>query len=412
MGDTFQYIRELQFEDKGRAETLLLGFMQANYPFDIVSVELRPLAVSLNSFNGFLTLRDGTRLFFKTHTESDTLIHEYYNADLLANAGYPIIRPIYKSQEVGKQILIYNLIEDRSVFDIAWDLENDQPAAAIEQAQYAADQLLYELYEKTLVHQSAEESARAPIHQLFSHRLTAGRLDRFYGPLTRLVLPAPRTDVIRMSEVRQKRWVVNGQHYDETLDDLIRRAIDLLDPEQAGPAVVGHGDAHNGNVFFHPNNTPQKGELVYFDPAFAGTHHPLLDLTKPLFHNVFAMWMYHPKEIKERTTVTLGEEGDTWHIDYDYRLPPIRQIFLDSKIKGLLQPTLKLLKDRGMLREDWRTFLKTALFCCPFLTMNLTDDVRFPPEISLLGLAMSIEMGGESKGKRSVIDTWLDYVAL
>jgi len=42
--------------------------------------------------------------------------------------------------------------------------------------------------------------------------------------------------------------------------------------------------------------------------------------------------------------------------------------------------------------------------------MNLTDDTRFPPEISLMGLAMAIEMGAESKGKRSVIDMWLDYV--
>jgi hypothetical protein len=185
----------------------------------------------------------------------------------------------------------------------------------------------------------------------------------------------------------------------------------LLNPEQAGPSIVGHGDAHNGNVFFHPNDTPEGGELIYFDPAFAGRHHPLLDLTKPMFHNVFAMWMYYPKEMKERIPVSFREEGETWSIDYDYPLPPVRQIFLDSKLKSALIPTLLMLKSRGMLREDWRAYLKAALFCCPFLTMNLTDDQRFPPEISLLGLAMSVEMGAESQDKRSVIDTWLDYVA-
>ncbi len=410
MGDTFQFIRHLQFEDKGRAEALLLIFMQETYPFDVVKVELRPLAVSLNSFNGFMTLRDGTRLFFKTHTESDTLITEYYNADLLAEAGYPIIKPIYKSQEIGKQILIYDLIEDRSVFDIAWDIENGRPAAPIIPAQYEADRTLVELYAKTLTHQSLEEAAQAPIHQLFSHRLTAGRLDRFYGPMTRLILPQPEPNLIRMADVRQKHWVINGQRYDETLNDLIRQAVDLLNPEQAGPAIIGHGDAHNGNVFFHPNDTPLTGEMVYFDPAFAGRHHPLLDLTKPLFHNVFAMWMYYPQEMKERTPITLREEDDTWHVEYDYPLPPIRQYIFDSKIKAALRPTLLLLKERDMLREDWRRYLKAALFCCPFLTMNLTDDTRFPPQISLLGLAMSVEMGGESHDKRSIIDTWLDDV--
>jgi hypothetical protein len=202
MGDTFQYIRQLQFEDKARAETLLLAFMQANYPFDTVQVELRPLAVSLNSFNGFMTLRDGKRLFFKTHTESDTLITEYYNADLLADAGYPIIRPIYKSTEIGTQILIYELIEDRSVFDIAWDHENELSAPRIQIAQYMADRLLVQLYEQTLAIQSAEEAAAAPIHQLFHHRLVGGRLDRFYGSITRLILPRAESNIVRMSMKR------------------------------------------------------------------------------------------------------------------------------------------------------------------------------------------------------------------
>jgi len=56
-------------------------------------VELRPLAVSLNSFNGFLTLRDGSKLFYKTHVEPGSVIDEYYNTTLLAEAGYPIIKP-------------------------------------------------------------------------------------------------------------------------------------------------------------------------------------------------------------------------------------------------------------------------------------------------------------------------------
>ncbi len=60
----------------------------------MTAVELRPLAVSLNSFNGFMTVRDGAagsrRYFFKTHIESDGVIDEYYHAALLAEAGYPV----------------------------------------------------------------------------------------------------------------------------------------------------------------------------------------------------------------------------------------------------------------------------------------------------------------------------------
>ncbi|MFN8451737.1 MAG: hypothetical protein U0521_24885 [Anaerolineae bacterium] len=99
--DTLQHIQALQFSDKAAAEALLLEFLRANYPFDAVAVELRPLAVSLNSFNGIMTLADGSRLFFKTHIESDGVIDEYYHAALLAEAGYPVLSPIYASKKAG-----------------------------------------------------------------------------------------------------------------------------------------------------------------------------------------------------------------------------------------------------------------------------------------------------------------------
>ena len=169
-------------------------------------------------------------------------------------------------------------------------------------------------------------------------------------------------------------------------------------------AVVGHGDAHNGNVFF------RQPSLLYFDPAFAGRHHPLLDLTKPLFHNVFAMWMYHPQMKAAQTTLTLERNGDDWQVTHDYAVHPVRDLFLRSKVERVLVPTLRELQQRDWLTPHWRAYLKSALFCCPFLTMNLTDTAKFPPAISLLGLAMSIEMGAESVGTRSRIDQTLDQV--
>ena len=161
-------------------------------------------------------------------------------------------------------------------------------------------------------------------------------------------------------------------------------------------------------VFFQKEKTPP--DLLYFDPAFAGTHHPLLDLTKPLFHNVFAMWMYYPEEKRDSTSISLKIEGNTWHVDYDYNLPEVRHMFLRSKVDRTLIPILKHLKENNQLRDDWREYLKASLFCCPFLTMDLTDSEKFSPEISLLGLAMSVEMGSESHRQRSLIDMALDTV--
>lgn len=411
-----QRIQQMQYTDQGAAEALLVDFIAETFPLDVASVQLRPSAISLNSFNGFLTQHDGRRLFFKTHTESDNVIGEYYRASVLAEAGYPVIQPIYSSTEAGKHLLIYEVIDDPSVFDVAWEIEtgDDTLFAQLESAQRDADRHLLERYMQTLAPQKAQDAAEAPIHQLFHHRLAQGRLVRFYGALpggrgateNQIMLPGR---VVPMQQVRGVHWEINGQRYEDTLDDVISRALQVLHPAQAGMSVVGHGDAHNGNVFLRTSHTPP--DLLYFDPAFAGAHHPLLDLTKPLFHNVFAMWMYFPAEKQSQTHIRLDKRGATWVVEHDYALHPVRDMFLNSKVELVLKPILKYLNATGQLRDDWRTYLKAALFCCPFLTMNLADDKRFPPEIALLGLAMAIEMGAESIGKRSRIDDVLDDVA-
>src|SRR5690349_12504690 len=169
MSDILQQIRDLQFSDKGRAEALLLSFIRENFPLDVLELKLTPLAVSLNSFNGFMTLADGQRRFFKTHTESDTVIDEYYNAEMLAELGYPVIQPVFKSTEIGKQLLVYEVIEDESVFDAAWRIETQDAndLEALNEAQNRADDELLRFYRSSLAPQSAESAARSPIHQLF-----------------------------------------------------------------------------------------------------------------------------------------------------------------------------------------------------------------------------------------------------
>ncbi len=407
--DLLQRIRDLQHTDRSGAEALLLPFLQEELPYDITAVKLTPSAVSLNSFNGFVTLADGSERFFKSHTETNTVIDEYYNTELLAEAGYPIIQPIFQSTTPGRQLLLYEVVRDSSVFDVAWSIEHEGRADLLPElsaAQGRADDELLRLYRATMQHQTAEEAAQAPIHQLFHHRLTKGRFELFYGGLRRMLLP-DHEDLV--ANVLGWRWEINGRAYAETLSDITKRAIELLVPSQAGASVIGHGDAHNGNVFFRANETPPS--LLYFDPAFAGRHSPLLDLVKPLFHNVFAMWMYYPEEKRKSTHISMERHGDTVHVEVDCALPPVRRMFLESKVQRVLIPILRDLKERGELRSNWRAYLKAALFCCPMLTMNLADSQKFPPEISLLGLVMSVEMGAESQGERSLIDATLDTVA-
>lgn len=402
--DLLLRIQRLQFNARDEAEALLLAFIQQTFPqLGVEHVQLRPLATSLNSFNGFLRASDGTRLFFKTHTEQDNAISEYYNAEMLEQAGYPVVKPLYSSTNAGQQLLIYPLIESPAVFDLARALETGQPSAAsleaLSIAQNKSDGELVDIYAHTLEWQTAEQAAKAPIHQLFYHRLTGGRLDRFYSDAQPFTLPHHST---HWGDIKRKRWVINGAVYDVTLGALIDEAIITLRPDQDGPSVIGHGDAHNGNIFF------EGASLRYFDPAFAGRHHPLLDVVKPIFHNVFAMWMYFREQEREKLSITLEVTEDVWHVTHDYRLNSVRRMFLDSKFKLTVAPLLRLLHVNGWLDLYWRRQVKLALMCCPLLTMNLTT---FPPEIALLGLSFCVEMGAESGDSRSMIDNMLDAAA-
>ncbi len=212
------------------------------------------------------------------------------------------------------------------------------------------------------------------------------RLKNFYGNKS-VALPNSE-EQIAFETLLSYRWQINGVDQRYTLGELIERAITVLSPARSMFTVIGHGDAHFGNIFLEGNE-----DYLYFDPAFAGRHTPLLDVIKPLFHNVFATWMYFPTEIAQSHTIAVHVEGTTIVVNHDYRLPPVRQAILHIKEAYLLRPLLATLRAQDALPVDWLEIMQSALLCCPLLTMNLIDVERMPPSIGWLGFALAVFMG-------------------
>jgi phosphoglycolate phosphatase-like HAD superfamily hydrolase len=443
--DDLVTIQRMQFTEKEKAERLLRRWFDRHMHLDVDDVTLTPKAVSLNSFNGFYR-RGDEEFFFKTHVEEQGTIEEYYHAELLHQAGYNIVQPLRTLHEGGQQMVIYPVVRWPVMFDLVRAVEMgdvEKSVGVTAEMLVAAEReecaRLLDIYGSTLHFSTAEEHARAPVHQLFWHRLAGERLRSFYEG-KQIALPGGDA-CLPFNALRYYRWRINGVLQQATLGELLERAKTALHPARAGMTIIGHGDAHFGNVFLE-----EQRRYLYFDPAFAGRHSPLLDVVKPLFHNVFATWMYFPHDVArdlhlslsirkgsnshppqpchpERSEGSMMGEGEILRcaqddmvegdgiieggdisgdgiskgglieIEHDFMLTPLRQAILRTKVEHLLRPLIRGLVARDALPADWDEIMRLALMCCPLLTINLADSERFPPEIGWLGLSLAVQVG-------------------
>lgn len=387
--DSLATIQRMQFSELEKAQRLLQWWFHRHMHLETDSMTLVPKAVSLNSFNGFYCA-NGEEYFFKTHIEEQGVLEEYYHAERLHQAGYHIVLPLRTVHERGQQMVIYPVVRWPVMFDLMHEVESGNTARATAEILVAAEvrecERLLEIYQHTLAESTAEEHSRAPVHQLFWHRLCGERLKYFYVGKS-LTLPQQARE-LAFEQILRYQWQINGTRYPLTLGQLLERAMNVLQPARAAMTVIGHGDAHFGNVFLE-----QQQRYLYFDPAFAGRHSPLLDIIKPFFHNVFATWMYFPNEIACDLSLRVEVQGEMLVIEHNYSLTPVRRAMLQTKHERLILPLLEMLQARGALPSDWLEMLQSALLCCPLLTINLLDSTRMPVEVSWLGLLFAVMMG-------------------
>ncbi len=423
--DSLDLIQQLQFTRRETAEKLLRLWFARHMDLLTQNVRLTPKAVSLNSFNGFYQ-SNGQEFFFKTHVESHGVLNEYYHAQLLETAGYNVVRPLQLVREKERQMVIYPVVKWPVMFDLVRALETDQElpagitADALVEAEREECARLLDIYRATFQPTPTPSPDFPPIHQLFWHRLSGERFQKFY---VNKIVPLPagsKPAELPFADVASYRWVINGVEQTRSLGELVRQAREALHPAQAMATAVGHSDAHFGNVFLEQlPGEPQRAQGVlhsqlhtlgsgttyrylYFDPAFAGRHSPLLDIVKPLYHNVFATWMYFPQEVARDLHIAVKIEDKQIIVEHDYVLTPIRRALLHTKYEHLLAPLVSWLEEQRALPEGWQEFLNLTLMCCPLLTINLFDRAKMPPEVGWLGLSQAVQLGN------SGIADWLE----
>lgn len=419
-----QALRAVRDNDYGRAESILSALIADVFALRVGSVRISRDRYSLNSVNGFVHVHDDRDYFFKFHHEEgeEVTLEEFYRAEILKDAGYPVDVPVHVSRTVGSQVLLY---ERRSAQRVAELGEHGDFAPLAESqplldAAAHLDALTAGIYARTLHRASAERVAAEPIHQLFHHRLATpghaaevgGRARRFFWDRT-FDIAGVR---LAADAVRAATWVVNGVAYRDSIDVLLTRSHALLEPKRLAQfgAVTAHGDAHHANVWWEPTG-PEGPRMVFFDPAFAGEHIPaLIAEAKATFHNVFAhpLWLYHASRATQSYHVTARLRGNVIEIETDWRLSPLRERLLQIKASRLWRPLLTRMKQRELLAADWRATLRCALFCCPALVMDLCAGGAggHTPVSSAIGLATAVTMGSEPDGGTDAVSRFLDSI--
>ncbi len=397
---------------RDEAEKVVAALIAENFDLALVRVAINADWSSLNSLNGVVDVADGRRFFFKFHQEegeSET-VEEYYRAELLESAGYPVDVPAMMSRRPGHQVLLYAYRKDRQLADACLEIERRgrQGDTDLIVLQRALDTLTGDIYLRTLHESRLEWCKTEPIHQLFHHRLVTppndtslgGRVERFYAGKPVILSGV----TVLWKDFARLRWRINGIEYRHCLGELFQEGLARLRPANlaSSGAVVAHGDAHNANVWIEQG--AKAARLVLFDPAFAGRHVPaLLADVKATFHNIFAhpFWLYHPAEADTRFESDLVIRNGWIELQHDWALSPLRAEFLELKRDLIWRPLLAELYRLHLLPDDWRRIVRCALFCCPTLVMNLSAGAAHgatpgrSPALSALSFAISVMSGSE-----------------
>lgn len=363
--------------DKIAAEAGVLEFVRQTFPdLSIQAVQINQSAVSLNSVNGLLKSAD-QEYFFKFHAEENEqlTVNEYYNTQELVKVGLPVVEPLFQSTTPGSQLLIYPKITAPTGFELF-----DQPDQFFP-AERQLLQQVQQVYLSTLEQTPSEQLNKAPIYQLFYHRLVGEqpRVDLFY------------TSNPFFQSLANKTWIINGKTYDSSFNQIIAEAKRLLDPLHytAQPTVIGHGDDHNGNKFYI------DGQFKFFDPAFAGRQPALLSFVKATAHNTFVHpdWLYTPERLMENGLELNWEiRNDQVVVNHNWEMTADRKQEVQLQEELIWKPLIAELRQRGWLPDDWKAYLQAALFCCPFLVYNLLDPKRYNTTTSILALSKCIEL--------------------
>ncbi len=384
-----------------RKAALFKIYIERAFPkVEVLNVEPTNTAAALYSVSGIVQLRwpNGKiqEVFGKIHIEANTgslnplgAANEYANAQLLAEANWPILQPLSKSNNPDYPLLLYPVQKEPALFD-KLEASHTTGIVNITNAELEdLDQYNLKIGQREVESIKAgtiDEAINAPVQNLFLSRIKeGGRIDQWYKDDTSFDLPGLEK-ALSWKELLNMNWQINNHTFDITLQNIIDQARKNLsfEKEQKVFLTISHGDDHSGNVRL--TKPPQV-----FDPAFAGWNPASMDL-KALGHTGFlpmAAMYYYPKGLewtyKQDDQILIVTNNMTYLPGYPVQEQLAKQI-IDYRTIPLLSAIKSKKKDisADILR------IKSGLAVCALLTVNIAKLLTEPDgrAIGLLPIAL------------------------
>lgn len=359
---------------------------------------------SLNSVSATAEIKYGSideSVFIKIHIETDAnksnalgLENEYANFLMLDNAGWPMLQPLYASLENEYKLLLYPRVYDQTLFEMLYESYSKRQICLPESYIVSLESMnkyIGEAYQKNIVQINSNEFDNSPVNNLFLRRIEeGGRCDKWYNENTLFKLDGIEAK-ISWHEIKDLKWEINDIEIESSLSDLIIRARKNLLGQNNSSALFGaisHGDDHAGNIFV-------SNERAYlFDPAFAGLNPIILSDIKAFAHIcVLPLFgMYYDSHVKNEYRLE-GKKIKLTTNALENRIQELNIILAKQIVDFRIIPGVKLLVSKGAnLEQIWET-MKSAFFCCGFLTINasMNDSKAMASNNGLL--AISIILG-------------------
>jgi len=344
-------------------------------------IQLPKHAISFNSDFGKMVLDDNREFFYKKPKSAISFNSELNGVSMLSCYYRKLQYPVYWNK--GNNLVAYpwSDYQPLSTKFINKLIDNNE---ALMDLELKRDGDILNAYISSLEENrrvKAQESSG--INNLYFQRLVGGRLNDFYD--NSCVMVGDRK--LHVSEICSLNPIINSRKYGP-LGESIETAIKLLNPDylKNKAKICGLGDGHIGNLMVNDD----LSDYFYIDYEFSGYHSPYLDMAKPLYLDCFwRIWLAdYIKNFKpEITAKVVGRE---LIIEHQYQISEVEKMMLKAKMGAIVKNFNKHLKEKGLLCKDWEQILNSAVFCCAFLTRNIS---KFDSNIFLLNLTFAIIAG-------------------